>query len=231
MEMFKNTAEAPPLERRERLAAHVDAPDGLLVLLHGRGANKDDLYPVLDLIDPGQRLHVVTLQAPFQPFGQVGGWHWYEVKIVGAPERDAFHASMRLLHRDIDALLTQHGLTHQRLVLGGFSQGAVMAIAAAFAPGRPKPAAVLPWSGFVPTVEHWSLDPDAAAGVPVLLTHGALDPVIDVEFGHNAKALLEHAGADVTYCEPQIGHEIDLETVLAARALVLDRVPGQQRSS
>lgn len=224
MTTIRNTTDAPPLARRVRPAAHAERPDGLLVLLHGRGANMDDLFPLLDLVDPGRRLHAVTLQAPFQPQGPMG-WFWYTVKVVGAPERDEFHASMRMLHRDIDQLLTDLELTHDQLVIGGFSQGAVMAIGTAFAPGRPRPAAVLPWSGFVPTVEHWNLDPDAARGVPVLLTHGALDPVIDVEFGHNAKALLEQAGADVTYREPTIGHEVDLETVLAARELVLERVP------
>lgn len=221
---MKNTADAPPLRRLERPAAHPNDPDGLLVLLHGRGADRHDLFPVLDLIDPGHRLHAVTLEAPFQPEGQLGH-HWYHVRIVGAPDRDMFHASMRLLHRDIDALLAEHDLRPDQLILGGFSQGAVMAIASAFAPGRPKPAAVLPWSGFVPTVEHWKLDPAAAEGVPVLLTHGALDPVIDVEFGRNADALLRQAGADVTYREPAIGHELDLETVRAARELALAVLP------
>jgi phospholipase/carboxylesterase len=215
---MKTTADAPQLERRERAAVHPDRPEGLLVLLHGRGADRNDLFPVLDLIDPGHRFHAVTLEAPFQPDGQVGH-HWYVVRIVGAPDRDTFHASMRLLHRDIDALLVEHGLSHDRLVIGGFSQGAVMSIATAFAPGRPSPAAVLPWSGFVPTVEHWEIDPAAAAGVPVLLTHGSLDPVIEVDYGRNADALLRQAGAEVTYREPPIGHELDLETVRAAREL------------
>ncbi|MCW2927336.1 MAG: phospholipase/Carboxylesterase [Thermoleophilia bacterium] len=212
------------LIRRDRPAVPADSPSGLLVLLHGRGADGNDLFPLIDMIDPERRLHGVTFQAPAQLPGSPG-WHWYEVHRVGHPHPPTFFPSLEALQHDVDALLVEHGLTHDRLVLAGFSQGAVMSIATAFAPGRPAPAAVLPWSGFVPTVEGWELDPAAAADVPVLLTHGALDPVIVASFGHDAKARLEAAGAAVEWREPAMGHELDPATVVRARQL-LDELFG-----
>lgn len=212
-------ASSAPLRRHERPPVEPDAPAGLLVMLHGRGADGHDLVPLLDLIDPDQRLHCVTLQAPWQLPGQPG-WHWYEVHRVGFPHPPTFLSSLRALERDVDALLAEHRLTHDRLVIGGFSQGAVMSIATAFGARRPRPRAVLPWSGFVPIVDGWTLDPDAAADVPVLLTHGALDPIIQPRFGHDARARLTAAGADVIWSEPPIGHELDPDTVRAARQLV-----------
>lgn len=213
-----------PLARRERPAANADAPDGLLVLLHGRGANRDDLAPLFDVLDPDQRLHAVTLEAPFTPSGHIGH-HWYIVQRVGFPDHQTFHASYALLCRDIDALLEQLGLTHERLVLGGFSQGSVMATSVAVGPGRPKVAALLANSGFVPTVDDWNVDLQAAAELPVLLTHGTLDGVITVGFGAAARDRLAGAGAQVEFRQPAIGHELDPTTLVRARELMTTFLP------
>lgn len=208
----------------ERPAADPTAPAGMLVLLHGRGADAHDLHPLLDMLDPGRRLHALTLQAPMRLPGQPG-WHWYVVERVGFPHAESFLPTLGVLERDIDGLLAEHGLAHDRLVLGGFSQGAVMSIAAGLGEGRPRPAALLPWSGFVPIVDGWELDPSVAAGVPVLLTHGRLDPVITIGFGEAARERLEAAGAAVEWREPPMGHELDPATVLRARQLVAELFP------
>lgn len=213
------TASASLLVTRSRPGADVDDPVGLLVLLHGRGADGTDLLPLLDLLDPDRRFRAVTLQAPDQLPGQPG-WHWYEVHRVGHPHRPTFDRSLELLHATIDSLLDELGLTRARLVLGGFSQGAVMSIAAAFGSGHAPPAAVFAWSGFVPQVDGWTLDPTVPAGVPVQLTHGSLDPVISASFGREARELLEQAGAAVEWREPAIGHELEPATVVRARQLL-----------
>ena len=66
-------------------------------------------------------------------------------------------------------------------MIGGFSQGAVMAYALALAKGRPSPAGLLAMSGFIPEVEGFELDL-ARPGLPIAITHGTLDPIIGVEF-------------------------------------------------
>lgn len=210
-----------PLVRTER-PARGGSPAGVLVLLHGRGADGNDLFPLIEMLDPERRLHCATLQAPMRLPGQPG-WHWYEVRRVGHPHPPTFLPSLRQLERDVDQLLAEHDLDHGQLVIAGFSQGAVMSIAAAFGTGRPRPAGVFAWSGFVPQAEGWELDPAAAAGVPVLLTHGRNDPVIGVQFGHEARALLEAAGAHVHWQEPLIGHELEPASILRARQLLDER--------
>ena len=96
----------------------------------------------------------------------------------------------------------------ERTVLGGFSQGAVMSLALGLGAGRPKPAGIVDFSGFVPTVEGWA--PELDGGLPpVAIGHGTHDPVIPVEFGRRAKELLEAAGGDVTYRESPLPHAID----------------------
>jgi phospholipase/carboxylesterase len=93
-------------------------------------------------------------------------------------------------------------------VLGGFSQGGVMAYSLGLGAGRPRPVAILAFSSFIPRVEGFELDlspplPKFAIG------HGTLDPVIEVEWGRRAKALLESAGAEVLYRETPMFHQID----------------------
>jgi phospholipase/carboxylesterase len=193
-----------------RLEARIREPEGdpagALVLLHGRGADELDLFPLLDLFDPERRLVGATPRAPLAL--PPGGWHWYAFREVGYPDPETFHAVYPVAAGWLDGFLESRGLAHDRLVLGGFSQGAVMTYALGLGRGRPRPAALVALSGFVPTVEGFELDlspplPPAAIG------HGALDPVIGVEFGRAASSLLQEAGADVLYRESPVPHTID----------------------
>jgi hypothetical protein len=67
-------------------------------------------------------------------------------------------------------------------VIGGFSMGVVMSYAAALGARRPSPAALLAFSGFIPTVECWAPALAGREGLAVLIHHGRQDPVISVEF-------------------------------------------------
>ena len=162
-------------------------PEGALVLMHGRGADEHDLAPFLDLLDPKRRLVGVTPGGPL--FLPPGGRHWYVVPRVGYPDPDSFRASYELLQRDVPELT---GVPWERTILGGFSQGTVMAYALGLGAGRPTPAGIVAMSGFIPTVEGWSADLDRP-GLPVWITHGRRDPVIGVEFAH-ARARRAHGG-------------------------------------
>ena len=141
-----------------------------------------------------------------------GGWHWYAFRAVGFPDPETFGAVYPAAAEWLDSFLADHGLTHDRLVLGGFSQGAVMTYALGLGAGRPRPTALVALSGFVPTVAGFELDLSPPLP-PVAIGHGTLDGVIGVEFGRAARDLLEDAGADVTYREAPIPHTIDPEFV------------------
>ncbi len=200
------------------------APEGALVLLHGRGADEHDLHPLLDVLDPERRLVGLTPGAPL--LLPPGGRHWYVLRRVGFPDHDTFHATLADLGPWLDAWLAGRGLGWERTVLGGFSQGAVMSHALALSPGRPAPAGVLALSGFVPTVDGWAPDLPARAGLPVTIAHGRRDPVIPVEFGRAARDLLEAGGLDVTYRESDVGHQIEPHGVPDLVAWVAARVPS-----
>jgi phospholipase/carboxylesterase len=74
--------------------------------------------------------------------------------------------------------------------------------------GRPRPAALIALSGFVPTVEGFALDLTPPLP-PVAIGHGTYDPVISVEWSRRAGQQLSETGASVLYREYPLPHAID----------------------
>ena len=183
-----------------------DDAEGLLVLFHGRGADEHDLFPLLDMLDPERRLLGVTARGPL--LLPPGGAHWYSVREIGYPDPDTFRATYAALSSWLDALAEEAGIPPERTVLGGFSQGAVMTYSLGLGLGRPRPAALVALSGFIPTVEGLELE----LGPPpprVAIGHGTADPVIAVEWSRLARRALEDAGTDVLYREYPLTHAVD----------------------
>jgi phospholipase/carboxylesterase len=188
-------------------------PAGALVLFHGRGADEHDLYPLLDFLDPERRLLGVTPRGPFS--FPPGGAHWYALREVGHPDRDTFRETYEQVGAWLDVFLEEHGIGYEQAVLGGFSQGAVMAYSFALGKGRLRPAALIALSGFIPSVDGFELDLGRIP--PVAIGHGTYDPIIAVEFGRRARELLEEAGAAVLYREYPLPHAIDPSFLMALR--------------
>jgi len=197
------------LQVRERPAA--GEAEGALVLLHGRGADENDLFPLLDELDPERRLHGYTPRGPLSL--PPGGAHWYVLGGLGTPERETFAASYAALTAFLD------GLPYERIVLGGFSQGCAMAYALALYRGRPRPDALLAMSGFIPSVDGYELDLEPPFP-RIAIVHGVFDPVIPVQWGRAARDLLEEAGAALLYRESPIEHWIDPEVIPLLREVV-----------
>jgi phospholipase/carboxylesterase len=196
-------------------------PAGALVLFHGRGADEHDLHPLLDLLDPDRRLLGVTPRGPLAL--PPGGAHWYALQQVGYPDRDTFLATYAEVGAWLDDFLEEHGISHDATVLGGFSQGAVMAYSLSLGAGRPRPAALIALSGFIPTVDGFELDLTDIP--PVAIGHGTYDPVISVEFGRQARKILEEAGASVLYREYPLPHAIDPRFLMELRSWLGQALP------
>jgi len=185
------------------------AAAGALVLFHGRGADEHDLLGLLDALDPERQLDGFCPRGPLAL--PPGGAHWYAVPQVGYPDPASFAVGYGSACEFVDSL------PHERVALGGFSQGAVMAYSVGLGAGRPRPAAVIAFSGFIPVVEGWSLDL-TRPWPPIAVAHGSLDQVIPVELAHRSVAELEAAGAEVLYRESPMGHAIDPAFVAELRS-------------
>ena len=181
-------------------------PAGTLVLFHGRGTDENDLFPLLDVLDPERRLLGVTPRGPLQL--PPGGAHWYAVHEIGYPDPATFLPTYRRAREWLDELAEQTGIPPQRTVLGGFSQGAMMSYALGLGSERPRPAAIVALSGFMPTVEGFAIDLGRPLP-PVAIGHGTLDPVIGIEWARRARAALEAVGGEVLYRESPLPHTVD----------------------
>jgi phospholipase/carboxylesterase len=196
-------------------------PAGGIVLLHGRGADEHDLFPLLDVLDPERRLAGACPRGPLSL--PPGGAHWYAVHEIGYPDPVTFGPTYERASAWLDALPQATGVPLERTVIGGFSQGSVMSYALGLGRGRPSPAGIIALSGFVPTVEGFELDLERP-GLRIAIGHGTQDPLIGVEWGRRAREQLEAAGLDVTYRESPMGHSIDPRFLAELQGWVTDVV-------
>src|SRR5262245_19920926 len=114
----------------ERTAAPRQSVSGrppLLVLLHGIGANEDDLFPIGREVDP--RFKVVSLRAP-RPYH--GGFAWFDIQFLSSariiPDIDQAKATLADLVRWLGAAPERFGTDPAQTFLLGFSQGAMMSL-------------------------------------------------------------------------------------------------------
>lgn len=160
----------------------------LVVFLHGYGADGADLLGLAEVLGP--HLPGVAFVAPDAPDRCAGGgfgFQWFPIpRFDGSTEAMAaagVDAAAAELNAFLDARLAEEGLTPDRLVLVGFSQGAMMSLHVA--PRRADPVAgVVAISGRLLRPEV--LAAEARVKPPVLIMHGDQDPV--VPFGDLARA-------------------------------------------
>ena len=185
---------------------------GRLVLLHGWGANGQDLLPLGTHLMEGLG-DVVALEAP-EPHPHVtGGRQWYpltrEAQEQGWP---GVGSALAFIDRQLVRLEQEHPWPQTALL--GFSQGAAMALEAAV--HRPL-AGVVACSGY----------PHAGSlgGVqaPVLLIHGRSDPVVPLQAGLRLQALLEAQGCDVALQTFAGGHAVPSEALAPMRRFLEGR--------
>jgi len=155
-----------------------------------------------------------------------GGAHWYAVKEIGYPDPMTFTETFARATDWLDDVAAESGAEWERTVLGGFSQGAVMTYALGLGAGRPRPAGIIGLSGFMPSVPGFELD--LTSPLPrAALAHGALDPVISVDWSRQAHERLRAADADVVYAEsPHMAHSIDPDVLRWLPGWISETVKG-----
>ncbi|MFB6112271.1 MAG: alpha/beta hydrolase [Halobacteriaceae archaeon] len=183
-----------------------DRPPGLFVL-HGRGADAQDLLPVVDRLPDA--FHVVSLQAP-RAMGP--GYTWYALDLSAGglhqsqPDAEGFRESLDLVNESVAAATTAYDLDPNHRGFIGFSQGAITATALLL-----EEPETVDWlaahHGYLPA-SHEELDPEGIAGTPVLVGAGADDEVIPASRSEAIAERLSALGCTVTAATYEGGHGI-----------------------
>jgi phospholipase/carboxylesterase len=196
-----------------------------VVLLHGFGAPGDDLVSLAEVIDAPVRF--VFPEAPLELGGLYGDSRaWWLLDLArledelrrGVPRdrRDEIPDGLPTARAQLLRLLDQvtSRLPTGKLVLGGFSQGAMLSLDVALHRTTPPDGLVL-MSGTLVAASEWEPRFAKLAGVPVLQSHGRADGLLPFGIAEVLRDKLRAAGATVEWHDFVGGHEIPM-TVLAA---------------
>lgn len=197
----------------EKAPASGNAPDQLVVMVHGYGADGRDLIDLADLFAPHlPDAHFIAPNAPdpceIAPFGR----QWFSLTDDTMNQRWlGVSAAAPMLDAFIDAQLDRFDLTETSLALVGFSQGTMMALHVGLRRGM-TPAGLLGYSGMLVGADN--LPREIRSWPPVRLIHGTLDSVVPVDASRQALQVLERESVSVDLLErPGLDHGIDAEGV------------------
>ena len=199
-----------PPQRIIRRPARSGRTEGLVILLHGYGANGEDLIALADYwADALPNVAFIAPDAPEPlPQAQMGGFQWFDLTMrdPGELSRGVDHAGpglARLIGRELESA----GLPPGRMALVGFSQGTMMALHVGLRMTA-APACIVGLSGVIAAGER--LGAECACRPPVLLVHGTEDAVIPVDALHLTREALASAQVPVEWhMIPGLPHGID----------------------
>ena len=188
-------------------------PVGLIVTLHGWGANAQDLaslVPFLNLPD----FQFLFPDAPFpHPYSSTGKM-WYD---LSNQQHQGYQEGRQMLTQWLQSLESSTGVPLSRTILSGFSQGAAMTLDVGL--GLPL-AGLVALSGYLHPVSNLK----NSKFPPVLIVHGRQDSVVPLKAAVNARDNLTGLGIAVEYHEFDMAHEIRPEVLPVIRNFVLGAV-------
>ncbi len=205
-------------------------PGTAVIWLHGLGADGNDfaaLVPELDLSGcPGIRF--IFPHAPSMPVTINGGYvmpAWYDIRGVDLLSQQD-EAGIRASEKAIAALIEREiarGISAQKIVLAGFSQGSAMALHTGLRFPQSL-AGIMALSGYLPLAERFAAERSPAnAHTPIFMAHGNQDPVVDPARGAASRDVLRSLGYEVQWHSYPMAHSVHPHEV-ADIAVFLTRV-------
>lgn len=200
------------------------APDSLVILLHGVGADGNDLIGLAPYFAQAlPNAAFVSPNAPYRYEGAPFGYQWFSILTQDPGVRlGQLRATAPVLDGYIDDELKRRNLTDDRLALVGFSQGTMMSLFVGLR--RPQACAgILGYSGRLEAPQL--LKDEIACRPPVLLVHGDADQLLPWQLTEQAAATLKENGVAVeTHIRPGLGHGIDEDGIKLGMAFLKNRL-------
>ena len=190
-----------------------DNADGLVIFLHGWGANAADLVSLSPLLDFGN-CYFSFPDAPLPHPHSPQGLMWYDLEKEGYPGLDE---SRDRLKTWITELATELEIPLEKTILAGFSQGGAMTLDVGLE---------LPLAGLVALSGYLHHDPpkDLSSAPPVLIMHGTQDAIVPLQMAELARDNLSKRGATVTYSDFPMDHSICPDEIFQLGQFIRDRL-------
>lgn len=191
-----------------------------LIWCHGLGADGHDFVPLAQALNlpPTHATRFIFPHAPMMPVTLNGGYvmrAWFDifdVRIDATIDESGINHSKARIHELIQNELAQ-GLTSQQIYLGGFSQGAVMALTTGLTYPE-RLGGLIALSGFLPHPETILAQPNHAnAHTPIFMAHGREDEIVPYALGKASRVALTQAGYRLTWHDYEMGHHVCPEEV------------------
>ncbi|QDU81073.1 Carboxylesterase 2 [Polystyrenella longa] len=206
-------------------------PEVVVVLCHGFGAPGTDLVPLSSELlgaipDLNEKVQFVFPEAPLSlaPYGYGDGRAWWMIDMMalqrameegdfrdfrgGEPEGMA--ESRALLQETLEAIRERTGLGWDKIVLGGFSQGAMLTTDITLRLNE-NPAGLVIYSGTLLNEAEWTRLAPQRAGLNVIQSHGLQDPILPYNGAELLRDMLTNAGVEVEFIPFPSVHTITAE--------------------
>lgn len=198
----------------------------VVVMLHGYGSRPEDLASFAERTDLPEGTRFVFPYAPdptHPPDGPEGGRMWWRFTGVFSDARRLSFPGMPVARQRViellDALEDEFGVESDRIVLGGFSQGAMLAMDVALHDPRPLAGVVL-LSGTLVDSEEWTPHMSTRRGLPVFQSHGTEDAILPFAPAEELASLLREHAVDVRFLPFRGRHEVTSEVSRGVAAFV-----------
>ncbi len=186
----------------------------LLLLLHGWTGDENSMWVFVR--DFPADFWIVAPRAPHVT--QPGGYSWRPLRPTqpDTPHLGDLRPAAEALLSFVDDYAADGRIDAEQFDVIGFSQGAALTNTLALLyPQRVRRAGVL--AGFIPAGSESLVAERPLSGKPFFVAHGTLDERVQIEAARRSIQILERAGAQVTFCEDQIGHKLSAGCLRALR--------------
>ena len=202
-----------------RVRASQSPSPRLLVLLHGWTGDENSMWIFTRGLSSDY-----WMVAPRAPHAiDSGGFSWRPIQdsTQGGPSLETFLPAAEALFKLIDEYSASVKLDALQFDLVGFSQGAAMTnLMGMLHPHRIRKMGVL--AGFVPAGLEKLIEQKPLAGKKIFVAHGTQDQMIPIDRARASMALLEQAGAQIIYCEDDVGHKLSMNCLRALESYLKD---------
>lgn len=221
-----------------------DQPSFAVVLCHGYGAPGTDLVPMAHELlrarpELAERVRFLFPEAPLELPGFFGGRAWWhidiaryeramrtgEIRDMRTEVPDGLPSSRRKLMGLLEAAQAEMGLPLGHFLLGGFSQGAMLATDVTLRL-EDAPAGLAALSGTLLCEEEWRPRASKRAGLPVLQSHGTVDPILPFQAAEWLHEMLSESGLNVEFIPFHGAHTIPGEAMLSLAGMIERLAPA-----